>query len=112
LGRARQPQHAEIIAGAGAGHAALLGEDPPGQPAAIGAQGPARAAAKIEKGDARLLGTGERRRRADRLDIGHGVAIAGEQQMIAIVDAAAELLVEIGAAAAARLRARFIERHG
>src|SRR5438876_1190558 len=55
--------------------------------------------------------TAQARGCADPLEIVESCTVAAEQQMIAVVDAAAELAVEIGTAAAAGLRARLVNGH-
>ena len=53
-----------------------------------------------------------RRRSAAAAEIVHRRMIAGDQQMIAVVDAAAEGRVHIGAAAPARLACRLVQHDG
>src|SRR5207253_2991450 len=82
-------------------HAAPPIEDPPRHAAGIGAQRPALARGEIDEGEFRVRRTGQRRAGADLLDVTHRRRIAAEQEMIAVVEAAAELGIEIRAAAAA-----------
>ncbi len=51
----------------------------------------------------------ERIERPDARDIGRRRLVAGEEQVIAVVDANAQLGIDKGAAASASLRSRFVE---
>ncbi len=66
----------------------------------------------IDERDRRLGGPLEGVERADALDIGGRRRVAGEQQVIAVVDANAQFGIEKGAAASAGLRPRFVEGDG
>jgi hypothetical protein len=100
-----------VVRGAASGGAAPGAEDPPGHDAAIGPHGPALAGRKIDERDRR----GRHRQQfafgADRGEIAHRRAIARQQQVIAVVDLGAEQIVEVRAAAAARLARCLVHDH-
>jgi hypothetical protein len=75
-------------------------------------RGPAGAARQIDEGKGGPGRAGQSIARADFLDIGQRFPVGGQQDVIAIVDAAVELGVEVGAAAPARVGRGFIERDG
>ncbi len=105
-GRARG---AEIVAQMRARHAAPAVQQPPRHAAAPRPQHPAIAGGEIEERKFGGAGTDQRVGGADRGEILHRCAVATEQQVIAVIDAALEGRVEIRAAASARLLRRFMD---
>ena len=83
---AQQAQNGKIIAGAGARHAAVRREDPPTDAAVIGAQRPALVGGEIDEWETCIRRTGQAIAPADPVEIAERGAVAGQQQMIAVVD--------------------------
>src|SRR6185437_10228794 len=96
LARAHQAHALEIILKAQARDAPRRREQPPRHAARIGAEVPARAARDVEESVTRLVFPGEGAARADRVEIRHRRSVAGDQEMIAVIDPRAERGVEIG----------------
>ena len=90
-----------VIGDARAGHAPAGVENPERQPAVVETQRPALAACKIDEGEFRLQRTDQPMLGADAAQIIKRRAIAGKQEMIAVVDRHAERGIVIGAAATA-----------
>ena len=67
------------------------------------------AAGEIGEIEGRLAGTPELVRGADAVEIGERLAIAREEQMVAVVDGHAEGGIDVGAAAPAGMLGRFME---
>ena len=88
----------------------LAEQQPPRQRSLVGRQHPALAGRRVDEIDRATPRAAHLRARADRVEIGERGAVAGQQQMVAVVDRHAERLVEIGAAAAAGL-ARGLVHH-
>ena len=61
------------------------------------------------KGKAQSGAIGQRTRAADRLDVAQRGVVAGEDEVVAVVDPRADLRIVIGAAAPARLPRRLVE---
>ena len=99
--RPQQPRQRQIVERAGARHAPRWIENPQRQAAVVEAQRPALAACEIDEGKLRRRRTDQLLLGADAAQIVERGAIAGQQQMIAVVDRHADRCVVIGAAAAA-----------
>ena len=108
LGGFLQPGEGKIVGQFGARHAAR--QNPPGDAAWAGGDSPALAAADIDEGKHRPPRSAQRVACADGGQILHHRVIAGEQQMIAVIQPHAECLVEIRSAPPTRRRSRLIER--
>ncbi len=108
---ATQGEHVEIIDAARTRDPPASPEDPPRKSPAIRPQDPPLPGRHVDKRESRVLGAVDRAARADPLEIVERAAIAGEQQMVAVVETAAELGVEIGTAAPAGMAARLVEPH-
>ena len=106
-----QRHQREIIAQAGIGHAARLVEHPERQPAVAEIELPALAGGEVDERKLRALRPDQPGLGADRSRIGQRVAVARQQQMIAVVDGEVGRGVEIGAAAAAGLLRRLVDMH-
>ena len=96
-----QRHQCEIIEQAGIRDAARRIEHPERQPAVAEVELPALAAGHIDEGKLRPLRSDQPRLGADRPGVGQRVAVARQQQMIAVVDHQIGRGVEIGPAAAA-----------
>ena len=111
-GRPQDPERGEIVPGPAPGDAPRRAHHPPGQPPGIGAQAPALAGREVCEVEGGLVGTGERvGRRADGLEEAQRVGIAGEQQVVAVVEGQAQGRVVVGAAAPARLLGGLVQNH-
>ncbi len=110
--REGEADRAEILRQPRSRDAAVLVEDPPRHAAARGRSTQRSPVARSRKGKAGSAGPVSVSARADRREIGHRRAVALQQQMIAVVDAAAERRIEIRAAASAGLRRCLMENHG
>ena len=110
--RSAQLQRFEILPGPSARDAPRFREDPPRQTAPARPHRPALAGGEVDKRDRRFIGPLEGLDRADPLDIRDRRLVSGKQQMVAIVDPAAEFGIEKRAAAPAGVLPRFIEAHG
>src|SRR5437867_5081944 len=108
---APQCDSGEIIGRPGFGHPSLLAQDPPRKYPTIRAQDPALPGRSIDKGKDRLLRTLKRIEPAAPVEIAEGSIVAGKQEMVAVVDPAAELRIEIGSAAPAGMKARFVQTY-
>ena len=108
--RAKEREQRQIVERARAGHATRADEYPPRKPAAVRAEGPPLAGREVEEGKGRLFRPDQSVAGADRLEIGKHRPVAGEDEMIAVVDDEIERRIVIGAAAPAGLARRLIER--
>src|SRR5262249_38225798 len=72
---------------------------------------PAPSVGKIDELEFRAGGPDQPRFRADRTRIAERMPVAGQQQMIAVIDGEVCRGVEIGAAEAARLLGRLVDMH-
>lgn len=109
--RAQQLAKGEVARRPGAGHAAGGAEDPPGQGTVIRPQPPGVPVAQVGEGEIGRFRPGQPVLRPDGGEIaGHGF-IAGQDEMVAVVDHQAELAVAIGAATPPGLRGRFRQLH-
>ena len=106
-----QRHQCEIIEQAGVGHAARLVEHPERQPAVAEIELPALPGREVDERKLRALRPDQPGLGADRSRIGERVAVAREQQMIAVVDGQIGGGVEIGPAAAAGLLRRLVDMH-
>ena len=104
-----QPQRPQIVGGMAAGHPAGGHGDPPGQPALVRPQQPMLAARQVDEGKDGLRRCRQRRPAAEPVEIGEHRRVGAEDQVVAVVDAAAEGGVLEGAAAAAGMVARLVE---
>ena len=99
--RKQQAHHRQIIERPGAGHAAVLGEDPPGNRALVRMEQPMFARRQVGEGELGFVGTGKLPFAANGLQERQGRLVGRQQQMIAVVDVETESRLEIRAAAAA-----------
>ncbi len=99
----------QVIGQAYARNAPRRLEQPPRHAAGVGPEVPALAARDVEKRVTRFRLADQRAPRADRVEIGYRRLVARDQQVVAVVDAATQRRVEIGAATSARLRRRFVD---
>ena len=106
-----QRHQCQIVAQAGVGDAARLVEHPERQPAVAEIELPALAGREIDERKLRALRPDQPRLGADRARIGQRMAVARQQQMIAVVDGEIGRGVEIGAAAAAGLLRGLVDVH-
>jgi hypothetical protein len=109
--RPAQGERGEIVGGSGAGHPSSRAADPPRHGAAVRPQGPALAARRLDKREDRVERAFERLTRADPIEIVARRAIAGEQEMVAVVDPAAEFGIEIRTTAPTGVPAGLVEPH-
>ena len=79
--------------------------------ALAGPKAPGSAVPQVQEWKAGLSRADEAVGGVDGLQIGKGLPVGAEQQVVAVIDLAAELGIEIGAAASARLIGSFIECH-
>jgi len=96
---APQLQQGQMVGGARTRGAARARQHPPRDPPHIRPQHPARPIGEIDERKCRLGRHRHARTRADRVQVGERGLVAGQQQMIAIVDAQPEFAVQIRAAA-------------
>ena len=94
------------------GHAPPGVEEPPRQSAGARPQAPSLAGAQIQEWKTRRNRSHQLVGGADVREIAHGGSVAGQQQMVAVVDGAIEPGIEIGPAAAAGLAAGLVEDDG
>ena len=106
-----QRRQCEIVDQAGVGDAALFVEHPGRQPGGAEIECPTLAGRKIDEGKLRALGPDQARLGADRPGIVDRVAVARQQQMVAVIDREIGRGIEIGAAAAAGLLRRLVDMH-
>src|SRR5215469_10732033 len=66
----------------------------------------------VDKGEYRLRRAFEGSECAKSFDIGERIIVAGKNEVVAVVDAAAEFCVEIRAAAPTSMRGGFVQTHG
>ncbi|MET3364226.1 hypothetical protein ABIF60_005621 [Bradyrhizobium japonicum] len=97
-----------IIGEAGVGHAAAFVEHPGRQPAGAEIDLPALPGLDVDEGKLRTVRADEAGLAADRTRIGARMAVARQQQMIAVVDGEIGGAVEIGTATAAGLLRRLV----
>ncbi len=88
------------------------GEHPPGQAAGIRPHVQRSPVARSMNGNSGVAGPGQGVARADLVQEAEGGAVAGQQQVVAVVQPAAERAVEVGPAAPACLRPRLVHRDG
>ena len=110
-GQHHQPRQHQIVAHAGVRHAAAVVEDPPREKAVAEPQGPALPAGEIDEMKVGFVRPAHAVRRADQRQIGEGAAVARQDDVVAVVDLHVEHGVDVGAAAAAGLRARLVQHH-
>jgi hypothetical protein len=106
-----QRHQCEIIEQAGVRHPAGLIEHPKRQPAFPEIELPALPGAEVDEGKLGALRPDQPRLGADRSRISERVAVAREQQVIAVVDGQVGGGVEIGPAAAAGLLRGLVDMH-
>ena len=94
-GGEQEPDEGSIVGRRRPRHPALPVEHPPGEPPGIDAQRPAITARDVRESEIGRSGTGESAGGADGIEIGQRGAIAGEQEMIAVVDHDAQCRVMI-----------------
>ncbi len=113
VGRLRrpQPQQPHVIGQSGSRHPARWQEHPPGQPPFVRPHRPTLAAAHIDEREHRRGRAGQRMPRSDPVEKRHRRAVARQQQMVAVVDPAAEFTVEIRPATPATRRPGLIDHH-
>ncbi len=96
-----QPAQRQVVARPGPRHPAAGQQHPPGQPAAVRAHGEFAVALQVDEAEA---GPGRRRQPvagADQVEIAPDVAVAGQHQVVAVVDHPVQRRLVEGAAAAA-----------
>jgi len=106
-----QPQRGAIIGCSRLRHSSLALQDPPRQCAAIRRDSPSPPGLGIDKREDRLSGSFEGAPRTNAVEIVECRVIAGEKKMVAVVDAAAELRVEIRPTTPAPEASGFVELH-
>ncbi len=110
--RAQDAERREIVGRARAGHAAARIENPPGEPPFVRLQRPALAALQVDEGECRLLGLRHGGEPADPAEIGKRRPVAGEEQVVAVVDIEIDDGIVVGAAAAAGEFRRLVNGDG
>ena len=105
-----QARQSEVVAQAGVRHAA--GGQPPGQAAIVRLHRPMLAGGAVEEREERTARPMHAVLGADRAQEAHRGVVAGQQQVVAVVDPHAERAVEIRAAASAGGGARLVEGDG
>ena len=103
-GRPQETQDAEVVEHAGARHAASGIENPPAHASGVRPQAPALARRQIDEGKLGVLRPAQAMFGADQFEERQRRMVAGQQEMIAVIDDHADGVIVEGAAAAARLR--------
>ncbi len=106
-----QRHQCEIVAQAGVGDAARLVEYPERQPAVAEIELPALAGRDVAERKQRALRSDQPRLGADRARVSQRMAVAGQQQMIAVVDHQIGGGVEIGSTTTAGGLRRLVDAH-
>src|SRR5438105_11240651 len=88
-----------------------FGQRPPRKRPLIGRERPTLVCSEIDEVEAGLRGSGEGVLCADGAQVRHDGVIAGQHEMIAVVDDLAERRIEVGAATSTGLWRAFVERH-
>ena len=107
---AEERQGSEVIGGAAFGHPPRGPEDPPRHEAGVGTHGPAPSAPELDEGKGGAGGARQAAGGANLVEIGHHRAVSRKQQVVAVVDRAAEDVVEERAAAPAGMGRRLVKR--
>ena len=109
--RPDQRHQCEVIEQAGVGHTAGPIEYPQRQPAFSEVELPTLARAEINERKLRALGPDQSRFGADRSCVSQRVAVAREQELVAVIDSQVGRRVEIRPAAAAGLLRSLVDMH-
>ena len=110
--RPQKPRQRQIVEHAGSRHPPLGIEDPEWNRPVVEAQRPTRTACEIGEGKLGARRTNQLRFGADAAQIPERGVIAGQQQMVAVVDRHADRCIVIRTAAAAREGGRFVHHDG
>ena len=108
---APQCDSGKIIGHPGFGHPSLRARDPPRKYPTIRAQDPALPSRSINERKDRILRALKRIECAAPFEIAECSTITGKQEMVAVVDPATEFRIEIGSAAPAGMKARFVQTY-
>ena len=101
----------KVVGGSGIGHTTTGVQNPPWQPSRTGSQRPSPAVAKIDERETCRRRSDEPVSRTDGPEKLHGVTVAAQQKMSAVVDRAAEPGINEGPASPTGLRGRFMDDH-
>ena len=104
-----QPRKSRILRCFRAGNAAAGAQHPPWQATLVREQLPALRAGEVDEIEGNFIRAGKLVLRPDEPEIGQGLSIAGQQQMIAVVDHRVQACVVVGPAAAAGFARRLMK---
>src|SRR6516165_9209024 len=106
-----QRQDGEVIGCSCPRRSSLCVQDPPWKSPTVWPQGPAPAGIGIHKGEDCFRWALQGIERADPFEVVERGLVAGKQEMVAIINAAAELRIQIRTTAPAGIAARLIKPH-